>query len=63
VFSVSGHRITHVVPWTERAGLDRADRGWTATDLVTEMPRLFGAAPPGNEKPPDAWRASGRRLE
>jgi NAD(P)-dependent dehydrogenase (short-subunit alcohol dehydrogenase family) len=63
LFHVSGHRIGHAIPWTLRGELVRADRGWTAADLVQEMPRFFGAGPPANEKPPADWRASGRKLE
>ena len=63
LFHVSGFRIGHAVPWTLRAELTREDRGFTATDLVREMPRFFNVGPPRNEKPPDEWRASGRKLE
>jgi NAD(P)-dependent dehydrogenase (short-subunit alcohol dehydrogenase family) len=63
VFSVSGHRIGHVRAWTEGEELHRTERGWTAPELAREMPRLFGAAPPRNERPPDEWKASGRKLE
>jgi NAD(P)-dependent dehydrogenase (short-subunit alcohol dehydrogenase family) len=54
-FHVSGHRITHAIPWTDRAVLKRADRGWTALDLVREFPRFFGAGPRPNETPPREW--------
>jgi NAD(P)-dependent dehydrogenase (short-subunit alcohol dehydrogenase family) len=54
-FHVSGHRIGHTIPWTDRAELRRADRGWTASDLVREFPRFFGAGPRPNELPPKEW--------
>ncbi len=63
LFHVSGFRIGHAIPWTLRGELTREDRGFTASELVTEMPRFFAAGPPHNEKPPDEWRASGRKLE
>jgi NAD(P)-dependent dehydrogenase (short-subunit alcohol dehydrogenase family) len=54
-FHVSGHRIAHALAWTDRAELRRADRGWTAGDLVREFPRFFGAGPRPNEMPPKEW--------
>jgi NAD(P)-dependent dehydrogenase (short-subunit alcohol dehydrogenase family) len=63
LFHVSGYRIGHAIPWTLRGDLRRDDRGWTATDLVTEMPRFFNAGPPPNEKPPTEWSAANRKLE
>ncbi|MFZ4583986.1 MAG: SDR family NAD(P)-dependent oxidoreductase [Acidimicrobiia bacterium] len=62
-FSVSGHRIGHEIAWSHRDALHRPDRGWTADDLVHEMPRFFGAGPSPNEKPPAAWSEAGRKLE
>jgi NAD(P)-dependent dehydrogenase (short-subunit alcohol dehydrogenase family) len=63
LFHVSGHRIGHAVAWTLRSELRRDDRGWTAPDLVHEMPRFFGAGPAPNEKPPENWSQTGRKLE
>ncbi|HYC21110.1 MAG TPA: SDR family NAD(P)-dependent oxidoreductase [Candidatus Bathyarchaeia archaeon] len=66
LFHVSGHRIVHAIPWTDRAELKRRDRGWTANDLVREFPRFFGAGPRPNEMPPKEWaerRAGGGGVE
>jgi len=66
LFHVSGHRIAHAIPWTDRAELRRSDRGWNALDLVREFPRFFGAGPRPNEMPPKEWaerRAGGGGLE
>jgi NAD(P)-dependent dehydrogenase (short-subunit alcohol dehydrogenase family) len=63
LFHVSGHRIGHAQAWSLRGELRRADRGWTAEDLVGEMPRFFGAGPAPNEKPPADWSQAGRKLE
>ena len=35
---------------------ERADRGWTAPDLATELPRLFGAGARPSDPPPKEWQ-------
>lgn len=56
--SVHGGRIEHVVPFAVDAAITRTDAGWTAADLVGEMPRMFGAGPPASDPPPADWSAS-----
>jgi NAD(P)-dependent dehydrogenase (short-subunit alcohol dehydrogenase family) len=57
-FQVRGGAIEHVALPTVRATLERADRGWEAADLETEMPRLFGAGSKRPDPPPADWRAT-----
>ncbi len=53
--SVQGGRIDHVAPFAVDATIERDEAGWTAADLVAEMPRLFGAGPHAPDPPPDGW--------
>lgn len=62
LFHVGGGRIAHAVAWQTRAEVHR-EGGWTAEELVRQMPRLFGAGPLPNEKPPADWGETGRKLE
>jgi NAD(P)-dependent dehydrogenase (short-subunit alcohol dehydrogenase family) len=62
-FEVRGGFVDHVVPWTVRAALERDDAGFTALDLVGEMPRLFGAGPFRSDPPPPEWQARYRAGE
>jgi NAD(P)-dependent dehydrogenase (short-subunit alcohol dehydrogenase family) len=57
-FQVRGGTIEHVALPAIRATLEREDRGWTATDLASEMPRLFGAGSKRADPPPADWRAT-----
>jgi NAD(P)-dependent dehydrogenase (short-subunit alcohol dehydrogenase family) len=54
-FEVRGGLVERAIPWTTGARIERDDRGFTAADLVVELPRLFGAAPRPADKPPDGW--------
>ena len=55
-FQVRGGTIEHVRTWEVRDQVERHDRGWTAEDLASEIPRLFGAAAKRADPPPPAWR-------
>ncbi|MFM8304605.1 MAG: SDR family NAD(P)-dependent oxidoreductase [Actinomycetota bacterium] len=55
-FQVSGARIQHVHTFVGAELLRREDRGWTAGDLRTEMPRLFGVGPYRSDPPPKEWQ-------
>ena len=44
-FQVRGGTIEHVRTWEVRDQVERHDRGWTAPDLASEIPRLFGRRP------------------
>ena len=55
-FQVHGATIEHVATWTIRNAANRTDRGFTADDLVHEVPRLFGAAAKRAELPPADWK-------
>jgi NAD(P)-dependent dehydrogenase (short-subunit alcohol dehydrogenase family) len=54
-FQVSGARVQRVRAWEATADVEREDRGFTAADLASEVPRLFGAGPKRPEPPPDEW--------
>ena len=55
-FQVRGGTVEHVRTFEVRESLERHDRGWTATDLAHEIPRLFGAAAKRADPPPASWR-------
>jgi NAD(P)-dependent dehydrogenase (short-subunit alcohol dehydrogenase family) len=55
-FDVRGGLVQQAVAWSHGAALERDDDGWTALDLVTEMPRLFGAGPHRSDPPPADWQ-------
>jgi NAD(P)-dependent dehydrogenase (short-subunit alcohol dehydrogenase family) len=54
-FQVRGGIIERVGTWRVDQMLQRFDAGWTADDVVGELPRLFGAAPKVADKPPSSW--------
>jgi NAD(P)-dependent dehydrogenase (short-subunit alcohol dehydrogenase family) len=54
-FQVRGGTLEHVRTWEVRDQLERHDRGWTAEDLATEVPRLFGAGTKRADPPPAEW--------
>jgi 3-oxoacyl-[acyl-carrier protein] reductase len=54
-FQVSGARIQHVTSWSAAQTLERTDAGWCASDLAHELPRMFGAGPRAQERPPVDW--------
>jgi NAD(P)-dependent dehydrogenase (short-subunit alcohol dehydrogenase family) len=55
-FQVRGGTLEHVRTWEVRDQLERHDRGWTALDLMNEVPRLFGAGAKRSDPPPAEWR-------
>jgi 3-oxoacyl-[acyl-carrier protein] reductase len=55
-FQVRGGTLEHVSTWAVRDQLERHDRGWTAPDLVGELPRLVGVGPKRADPPPADWR-------
>jgi NAD(P)-dependent dehydrogenase (short-subunit alcohol dehydrogenase family) len=58
-FEVRGGLVERAIPWTTGARVERDDRGFTAADLATELPRLFGpgeAGPRPADKPPPDWQ-------
>jgi NAD(P)-dependent dehydrogenase (short-subunit alcohol dehydrogenase family) len=54
-FQVAGARVQHVRAWDVAKTLERSDAGWTAGELVDEVPRWFGAGPRRAELPPKEW--------
>jgi NAD(P)-dependent dehydrogenase (short-subunit alcohol dehydrogenase family) len=62
-FQVRGGIVEHVRTFEVDRTLERSDRGWSAADLSTELPRMFGAGARRADPPPkdwqDAYRASG----
>jgi NAD(P)-dependent dehydrogenase (short-subunit alcohol dehydrogenase family) len=63
-FQVRGGIVEHVRTFEVDRTIARTDRGWTATDLAGELPRMFGAGTRRADPPPKEWqeayRASGR---
>lgn len=55
-FQVRGGTLEHVRSWGLDTTAERHDHGWTAGDLATEVPRLFGAGAKPADLPPDDWR-------
>jgi len=56
-FQVRGGTVEHVETWTVRGTAQRSDRGFTADDYRSEIPRLFGAAARRADLPPAEWKA------
>jgi NAD(P)-dependent dehydrogenase (short-subunit alcohol dehydrogenase family) len=63
-FQVRGGVVEHVRAWEVDGQFERHDAGWSAPELVSEMPRLFGAGAKRADPPPPEWqekyRARGR---
>jgi NAD(P)-dependent dehydrogenase (short-subunit alcohol dehydrogenase family) len=55
-FQVRGGVIEHVRTWEVDATCERHDRGWTASELAGELPRLFGAGAKAADPPPKEWQ-------
>jgi NAD(P)-dependent dehydrogenase (short-subunit alcohol dehydrogenase family) len=55
-FQVRGGVVEHVRSWEVDATFERHDRGWTARELATELPRLFGAGAKPSDPPPKDWQ-------
>lgn len=55
-FQVRGATIEHVTGWQIARTLERGDRPYSAADLASELPRLFGAGSRRSDPPPKQWR-------
>ena len=55
-FQVRGGIIERVGTWRVEHVVQRVDSGWTADDVLRELPRIFGAAPKIADKPPSTWK-------
>jgi hypothetical protein len=62
-FQVRGGVVEHVRAWEVDAQAERHDRGWTAGELATEVPRLFGAAAKRADPPPKEWQEQYRKRQ
>jgi NAD(P)-dependent dehydrogenase (short-subunit alcohol dehydrogenase family) len=60
-FQVRGGIIEHVRTWEVDTQSERHDRGWTATELASELPRLFGAGAKRSDPPPKEWQEKYRK--
>ncbi len=59
-FQVRGGIVEHVDTWSVRDSARVEDRGFTADDYMSEIPRLFGAAAKRADPPPPEWKAKTR---
>ena len=55
-FQVRGATIEHIGSWQVERAFTRPDRGWTAPELVGELPRAFHAGAKRSDPPPPEWR-------
>jgi NAD(P)-dependent dehydrogenase (short-subunit alcohol dehydrogenase family) len=55
-FQVRGGVVEHVRAWEVDTQTERHDRGWTAGELATEVPLLFGAGAKRADPPPKEWQ-------
>jgi hypothetical protein len=53
---VRGGIVEHVRTFEVDRLIERADRGWTVSDLAGELPRMFGAGTHRADPPPKDWR-------
>jgi NAD(P)-dependent dehydrogenase (short-subunit alcohol dehydrogenase family) len=60
-FQVRGGIVEHVRAWDVDVQTERHDRGWTADELATEVPRMFGAGAKRSDPPPNEWREQYRQ--
>jgi NAD(P)-dependent dehydrogenase (short-subunit alcohol dehydrogenase family) len=56
-FQARGGILEHVTTWRVRDELRQTDTGFTASDFVHEVPRLFGSGAKRADPPPAEWRA------
>ena len=59
-FQVRGAVIEHVGAWRIDRTYDGGERPFTAPQLATELPRLFGAGAKRSDPPPKDWQATYR---
>jgi NAD(P)-dependent dehydrogenase (short-subunit alcohol dehydrogenase family) len=62
-FQIRGGVVEHVRAWEVDTQAERHDRGWTAGELATEVPRLFGAGAKRSDPPPREWQEQYRKRE
>jgi NAD(P)-dependent dehydrogenase (short-subunit alcohol dehydrogenase family) len=62
-FQVRGGVVEHVRAWEVDTQAERHDRGWTADELATEIPRLFGAGAKRADPPPKDWQEQYRQRQ
>jgi NAD(P)-dependent dehydrogenase (short-subunit alcohol dehydrogenase family) len=62
-FQVRGGVVEHVRAWEVDTQAERHDRGWTAGELATEIPRLFGAGAKRADPPPKDWQEEYRQRQ
>jgi NAD(P)-dependent dehydrogenase (short-subunit alcohol dehydrogenase family) len=55
-FQVRGGIVEHIQTFEVDHLVERADRGWTASDLAGELPRMFGAGAKRSDPPPKEWQ-------
>jgi NAD(P)-dependent dehydrogenase (short-subunit alcohol dehydrogenase family) len=60
-FQVRGGTVEHVRTWEVDTQAERHDRGWTASELAAEIPRLFGAGAKRADPPPKDWQEQYRK--
>jgi hypothetical protein len=56
-FQVRGGSVEHIHTWSVRDSAQSIDRGFTADDYRSEIPRLFGASAKRADPPPAEWKA------
>jgi len=59
-FQVRGAVIEHVGAWRIDRTYDGGERPFTAPQLTSELPRLFGAGAKRSDPPPQGWQAAYR---
>jgi NAD(P)-dependent dehydrogenase (short-subunit alcohol dehydrogenase family) len=62
-FQVRGGIVEHVRAWEVGGTFERHDHGWSADELATEVPRLFGAGTKRSDPPPPEWQEQYRRRQ
>jgi NAD(P)-dependent dehydrogenase (short-subunit alcohol dehydrogenase family) len=62
-FQVRGGVVEHVRAWEVGGTFERHDQGWSADELATEVPRLFGAGTKRSDPPPPEWQEQYRRRQ
>jgi hypothetical protein len=55
--------VERVRAWEVAGTFERHDQGWSADELATEVPRLFGAGTKRSDPPPPEWQEQYRRRK